>query len=77
MDNRVALPKHGEVVISDELAAELEKLTPSTSAREVPLEKQAAILKYWPIKNKEELAKALGMSTTYMRRIYKSLTANE
>ena len=36
-----------------------------------------AILKYWPIKNKEQFAKALGISERIVRRRYAELTKNE
>ena len=35
------------------------------------------ILKYWPIKQKEKLAKAMGMSCRVMRKRYEELTKHE
>ena len=38
-------------------------------------EEDAILVKYWPSKNKESVAKALGVDTNTARRHYRELTA--
>lgn len=66
-----------KVTISDEMRKLLDQVKDSAynPARFTP-EIDAAILEYWPSKNKEGLAKALGFGAGQLRKRYKELTGD-
>ena len=66
------------VTIPEEMRRKLDALA-DTKMNAAPYspEVDAAILEYWPIKRKEDLAKALGYGLTQVRKRYKELTDGE
>ena len=63
------------VTISDEMRALLDQVKDSMfNEKRFTPEIDAAIIEYWPVKNKEGLAKALGFGVGQIRKRYKELT---
>lgn len=64
------------VNISDELKRKLESVPEgmNTKKRIWTAEEDAAILEYYPIKHKDDLAKAFGVSFNTLLKRYKELT---
>ncbi len=64
--------------ISADLLEKLEEVDDSRPRKDswTP-EIDAALVKYWPVKNKEQLAKVLGLSETRARKRYRELTGAE
>lgn len=67
-----------EFKISDEMQSKIDAIqNVSPSKVTVTEEQKAIILKYYEKKNKEELAKLLGMSYSTLKKIYKELTGGK
>ena len=73
---RIHLDKPEEIEIPEEFLKRLEAIedtTHNTRGRKYEPWEDAAILKYWPIKNKKELAKEFGVTDDTLRKRYKEL----
>jgi hypothetical protein len=66
-----------EAEISPELLAKIESVANVARRGTFTPEIDAAILKYWPIKQKRGLAKALGMAEERVRSRYRQLTEGQ
>jgi hypothetical protein len=64
-----------EVSMDAETLRRLEELPDahSTRKREFTVEEDAVILKYWPVKNKDDVSRILGLSENTVRNRYKEL----
>lgn len=69
-----------DVQISDDMLAKIEQVRetkPGKPRRQFTPEEDAILLKYWPVKNHDELAQVLGCSTTLALRRYRELTKDQ
>lgn len=65
------------IEIDDAIIAQFESLPEAAHRKGFTAEEDKILLRYWPEKNKEAVAKLLGFSTTSCRKRYQELTENE
>ena len=62
------------IEIDESLIAQFEALPGAAPQKEFTPEKDALLLKYWPIKNHAEVAKLMGYSTNTCLKRYRELS---